>query len=101
MAINKDYNLQDIQIEGINNDITPTNSRSTLLSSIELHLDNFFAMHEGHLPESGLYERIINEVERVLIKKTLDHSGGVHSRTAMVLGINRNTLRKKIKELNV
>jgi two-component system nitrogen regulation response regulator GlnG len=58
-------------------------------------------MHDGVCPESGLYERIISEVERVLIQKTLEQVGGVQIKASKILGINRNTLRKKIKDLEI
>lgn len=73
----------------------------TLIQSIESHIDKFFEMHGNESPDSGLYNRIINEVERVLIKKTINHSGNIHTKAAKILGINRNTLRKKIKELEI
>ena len=58
-------------------------------------------MHAGDNPESGLYERVINEVEIRLIKKTLEHVDGIQVKASKILGINRNTLRKKIKELGI
>ncbi|MBA2628868.1 MAG: hypothetical protein K9G65_00290 [Rickettsiaceae bacterium] len=73
----------------------------SLSNSVEASLDKFFRMHAGDSPESGLYERVINEVERSLIKKTLQHVGGVQVKASKILGINRNTLRKKIKELAI
>ena len=58
-------------------------------------------MHKGQSPESGLHERVIKEVEKILIQKTIEYSGNVQIKAAQILGINRNTLRKKIKELNI
>lgn len=72
-----------------------------IITTIEANLDKFFAMHNGQSPESGLYERVIKEIERVLIQKTIDHCNGVQSKASQILGINRNTLRKKMKELNI
>ncbi len=73
----------------------------TLSSSIEARLDQFFEMHAGDFPESGLYDRVIKEVEKVLIKKTLDYVDGVQVKASKILGINRNTLRKKMQEFQI
>ncbi|MDP5109878.1 MAG: hypothetical protein NWP47_00620 [Rickettsiaceae bacterium] len=77
------------------------NNKNTLSAAIEASLDKFFKMHDGDCPESGLYDRIISEVERVLIQKTLEQVGGVQIKASKILGINRNTLRKKIKDLKI
>lgn len=78
-----------------------TKEDESLSDAVEASLDKFFKMHAGDNPESGLHERIINEVERSLIKKTLQHVDGVQIKASKILGLNRNTLRKKIKELNI
>ena len=80
--------------------MTNKNDQS-LTSAIETRLDKFFAMHQGDCPESGLYDRIMIEVEKILIKKTLDHVNGVQTKASKILGINRNTLRKKIIEFKI
>lgn len=72
--------------------------KQTLANVVGERLDKFFEMHEGSSPESGLYDRIIGEIEVVLIKKTLKHVDGVQIKASEILGINRNTLRKKMKE---
>ncbi len=51
--------------------------------------------------EGEIYELVIDEVERRLIREALDRNGGVKTRTADFLGINRNTLNKKVKELGI
>lgn len=73
----------------------------SIIDVIENKLDLFFAMHEGESPESGLYDRVVSEVEKILIQKTMDHSKGVQVKASKILGINRNTLRKKMKELSI
>lgn len=70
---------------------------ASLSGSARKHIRAYFAAHEGHMPPSGLYNRVIDEVERVLIKETLKATGKNQIRAAKVLGINRNTLRKKIE----
>ena len=72
-----------------------------LSQSIENHLENYFSALGGALPSPGLYERILCEMERPLLKLTLKATGGNQIKAAGVLGLNRNTLRKKIRELNI
>jgi two-component system, NtrC family, nitrogen regulation response regulator GlnG len=69
--------------------------------AVERHLQAYFAAHENSLPDPGLYERIIREVERPLLTLTLYATKGNQIKAAEILGINRNTLRKKIRELNI
>jgi len=72
-----------------------------LSASVEAHLKHYFSLHTGALPPPGLYDKIIREVERPLILLSLQATGGNQLKTADLLGINRNTLRKKIRELNI
>jgi two-component system nitrogen regulation response regulator GlnG len=53
------------------------------------------------LPTAGLYDRILFEVERPLILQTLSATRGNQIKAAEILGLNRNTLRKKIRKLNI
>lgn len=76
-----------------------TNAR--LAQSVEMHLQRYFDLHGDQLPPPGLYDRILNEVERPLLQIALDATGGNQLRCADLLGINRNTLRKKLTELNI
>ena len=71
--------------------------------SIEYHLNRYFERHGEILPPEGLYDRIIHEVEVPLIKITLNACGGNQLKCAKILGLNRNTLRKKLKlsDINV
>jgi len=72
-----------------------------LSASVEAHLKQYFSLHIGTLPPPGLYEKIMREVERPLILLSLQATGGNQLKTADLLGINRNTLRKKIRELDI
>jgi two-component system nitrogen regulation response regulator GlnG len=73
----------------------------SLSESVRLHLDRYFDEHEGNLPPVGVYQKILNEVERPLIEKTLEVTMGNQLKAAALLGLNRNTLRKKINELEI
>ena len=74
---------------------------NSLGASVEKHLKQYFDSHKNELPANGLYDRIIHEVERPLIIKTLDLVKGNQLKAAELLGINRNTLRKKIIYLDI
>jgi two-component system nitrogen regulation response regulator GlnG len=74
---------------------------TTLAGSIEHHLTRYFATHGDQLPPPGLYDRIVQEVERPLISICLAATRGNQIRAAHLLGLNRNTLRKKIRDLGL
>ena len=73
----------------------------SLSDSVENHVQAYFAAYGDALPPSGLYDRILKEVERPLIMLTLVATRGNQLKAADLLGLNRNTLRKKIRELNI
>ncbi len=73
----------------------------SFLSVLDKHLNKFFEDHHGDFPESGLYKRIISEVEHLLITNTLKAAAHNQSKAAKILGLNRNTLRKKMQELSI
>ncbi len=68
---------------------------------IENHLKRYFDLHGNSLPPPGLYDRVIKEIELPLIALSLAATRGNQLKTSDLLGINRNTLRKKIKELDI
>ena len=77
------------------------NDSGGLAQSVERHLQAYFTAHGDGLPAAGLYERILHEIERPLLQLTLDATRGNQVRASEVLGLNRNTLRKKIRELDI
>ena len=77
------------------------NSSISLGASVEKHLIQYFDLHKNSLPATGLYDRVIREVERPLIIKTLNLVNGNQLKASELLGINRNTLRKKIIYLDI
>jgi two-component system nitrogen regulation response regulator GlnG len=72
-----------------------------LSASVARHLKRYFDLHGGQLPPAGVYQRILREVEAPLIEIALDATAGNQAKCADLLGINRNTLRKKITELDI
>ena len=72
-----------------------------LSASVARHLKRYFDLHGGQLPPAGVYQRILREVEMPLIEIALDATAGNQAKCADLLGINRNTLRKKITDLDI
>ena len=81
--------------------LTGGRDEDKLSASIMKHLKRYFDLHGGQLPPPGLYQRILREMELPLIEIALDATGGNQAKCADLLGINRNTLRKKITELDI
>ena len=82
-------------------DPTETPNGEGLAGAVERHIKGYFAAHKGGLPAAGLYDRVLREIERPLIVLTLGATRGNQIRAAHLLGLNRNTLRKKIRELDI
>jgi two-component system nitrogen regulation response regulator GlnG len=72
-----------------------------LSRAVERHIRQFLAAHDGGVGPSDIYERVIAEVERPLIRLTLAATRGNQIKAAAMLGLNRNTLRKKIRDLEI
>ena len=72
-----------------------------LSSFVERHLNTYFAGFGDELPPPGLYRRILRDVEGPLITAALAATRGNQIRAAELLGLNRNTLRTKIKALDI
>ena len=72
-----------------------------LSASVNRHLRRYFDLHGNMLPPPGLYGRILREVETPLLEIALEATGGNQAKCADLLGINRNTLRKKITDLDI
>jgi two-component system nitrogen regulation response regulator GlnG len=73
----------------------------SLAASVEQYLTQYFLAQGERLPPPGVYDRIVQEVERPLISICLAATRGNQIRAAQLLGLNRNTLRKKIKDLGL
>jgi len=73
----------------------------SLGASVEQYLTQYFLAQGERLPPPGVYDRIVQEVERPLISICLAATRGNQIRAAQLLGLNRNTLRKKIRDLGL
>src|SRR6478752_4978242 len=73
----------------------------TLSAAVERNLTRYFGSFDNGLPPPGLYHRILREVEYPLLSAALAATRGNQIRAADLLGLNRNTLRKKIRDLDI
>tara|TARA_R110000787_G_scaffold84006_1_gene180318 strand:+ start:252 stop:1697 length:1446 start_codon:yes stop_codon:yes gene_type:complete len=76
-------------------------SDDSLAGSVEKHLARYFDAHRDGLPAPGLYDRVLHEIEKPLILLSLVSTQGNQVQAAKMLGLNRNTLRKKIRDLQI
>ena len=72
-----------------------------IAEAVEIHVRNQLGEYEDAFHSGYLYDQILKEVERPLISNVLQHTRGNQLKSAKILGLNRNTLRKKIRELNI
>jgi len=73
----------------------------SLAIAVERYLAHYFSGFDDALPPPGLYHRILREVEGPLLSAALAATRGNQIRAADLLGVNRNTLRKKIRDLEI
>lgn len=76
-------------------------SNDGLSAAVERNLARYFSTFADGLPPPGLYHRILREVEYPLLTAALAATRGNQIRAADLLGVNRNTLRKKIRDLDI
>ena len=105
------YSQEVIGVDLINAelaDVTPVHAPGAepargegLAAAVERHIRDYFDAHKGGLPPPGLYDRVLHEVERPLIGLSLSATRGNQIKAAHLLGLNRNTLRKKIRDLDI
>jgi two-component system, NtrC family, nitrogen regulation response regulator GlnG len=77
------------------------NSDDSLSLMVQQHLETYFDRFGNDLPPDGLYQRIVNAVERPLVRQVMMSAAGNQIKAARVLGVNRNTLRKKLADLDI
>lgn len=79
-------------------DKDPCNGLSIPLSNhVQLLLRDYFKHLDGH-PTCNLYKLVISEVEKPLLGTVMEEAAGNQTRAAEILGINRSTLRKKLRQ---
>lgn len=74
--------------------------KKNLSDNVDTLLDQYFNDLDGDQP-SAIYEMVINTVEKPLLLYIMNKTEGNQSKAAKILGLNRNTLRKKLKQYNL
>lgn len=74
--------------------------RGELSKSVKSSLDQYFTDLEGQ-PPHAIYDMVLACIEQPLLEYILEHTEGNQSKAAEILGINRNTLRKKLQQYNI
>ena len=93
--------LEILKGTSLSSSVASIASSGSLSEAVEQNVQRYFDLYGAILPPNGIYQRILTEVERPLIKITLVACAGNQAKCADLLGINRNTLRKKINELEI
>ena len=93
--------LADTSFSDGEGDAAGTSGTESLSASVERHIKQFLLTNADGVPMRDVYDRVIAEVERPLIAMTLSATKGNQIKAAAVLGLNRNTLRKKIRDLEI
>jgi Fis family transcriptional regulator len=74
-----------------------TDATLTLRDHVSIAMRNYFSHLDGQ-PASNIYEMVFNEVEAPLLERILEYTGNNQTKAADLLGLNRGTLRKKLKK---
>ena len=80
---------------------TPPPGKARLNEWMEAYLSDYFGAFGDQLPPPGLYDRVLRDVETPLITAALAATRGNQIKAAELLGLNRNTLRKKVREQKI
>ena len=81
-------------------EVTPPRQRSSLRESVADALSDYFNQLDGQ-PTRDLYQLVMEQVESPLLEAVMDYTRNNQSRAAEMLGLNRGTLRKKLKQYNL
>lgn len=92
--------LQESDINDVTTSSTQVNTKAVLYDCVCSELDKYLKDLGEHTP-NNLHQLFMGEVEAPLLKTIMEHTNGNQSMAAQMLGLNRGTLRKKLKQYNV
>ena len=75
-------------------------TKCELADSVKLSVEQYFKDLDGQ-PPHAVYDMVLSCVEKPLLEFIMNHAGGNQSKAAEILGLNRNTLRKKLQQYNL
>lgn len=75
-------------------------SNQNLTSCVKAALDEYFRNLDGE-PPHAVYDMVLHCMEKPLLEYVMHRAGGNQSKAAEILGLNRNTLRKKLQQHNL
>ena len=76
------------------------NQNVPLSGTVKSMLEDYFNDLDGH-PPADLYQMVLHEIEQPLLETVLHYTRGNQSKAAVLLGLNRGTLRKKLKQYDI
>lgn len=85
------------EVAGNNTTQLPAENTQTLRDSVEKALESYFAQLDGQ-PVTEVYEMVLSEVEAPLLEVVMRYTKDNQTKAAVLLGLNRGTLRKKLKQ---
>lgn len=89
--------IETTSIEQTATDHTVIQNASTLRDCVESTLSNYFAQLDG-APVTDVYQLVLTEVEAPLLEQVLKYTRNNQTKASELLGLNRGTLRKKLKQ---
>ena len=92
---------QELAGSAVSSPVAGSNEGADLGEAVERYLTRYFSSFGNELPPVGLYDRVIRDVEKPLLSAALAATRGNQIRAAELLGLNRNTLRARIRDLNI
>lgn len=95
--MNTEFSMQEIEkvLE-----FEPQSKNQGLAESVKNHMQRYFKDLDGHEP-AHLYQLVLQEIERPLLESVMEYTRGNQSKASIVLGLNRGTLRKKLKQYSI
>ena len=95
--MNTDFSMQEIE-KAV--DFDSQSKSQGLADSVKQHMQRYFKDLDGHEP-AHLYQLVLQEIERPLLESVMEYTRGNQSKASIVLGLNRGTLRKKLKQYDI